>query len=341
MRTTKSDRWSTGQTRRTFLLALGTMASASSALVADGVSPAPAAPANEQLKRLVRRYRADAVVTFLGIPVISRTGVGGGYALIEQRRETSTRTMSLQFAAGSVPRRAAGLNRLGFIEEMVKREDSGVVGINYFGFMTASKEESLEEGRKALAAGPPGGGAYNVVVGGISHGEARSLRLDLNGGDSSGWATWRRLLSSVRTQTLARKVSGSPETLQTGVPQGTSTFLHTLVDEFTAQPGRSSRQFVYGKWQNRLELERRRDLSMGKSLAARSLTSCPERVMQLRGTIHDAKSGKSSRFLVWYEAGEAAALPLRFELQPRSYLHLTFEYDPAQDTSEESYTAQR
>jgi hypothetical protein len=46
-----------------------------------------------------RRYTASATVMLLSIPIVSKSGVGSGYALIEE----AGRTTSIQFGAGSNP----------------------------------------------------------------------------------------------------------------------------------------------------------------------------------------------------------------------------------------------
>jgi hypothetical protein len=76
-----------------------------------------------------KRYRIDATIVVFGIPVYTRTGVGGGFARVEERDGERR----LQFAAGSWPAQARGLNRLGFVEERASE-----TGSSYFGFMTAS-----------------------------------------------------------------------------------------------------------------------------------------------------------------------------------------------------------
>jgi hypothetical protein len=308
----------------------------------DAVSPAaPATGSGREVEQASRRYRADAVITFLGIPIYSRQGVGSGYAIVEQWREGSSRVMSLQFAAGSLPQRAAGLNRLGFLQELVKWDGSGAVDVGYFGFMTTSKEESLEEGRKALAEGSRGAGLYKVVVGGIERGQARSRTLDLTGGGAAGWADWSQLLPALRGQVRETRLQEMPESVQRDVPQGVSSFLSTLVREFHGEAGKAESHFVYGKGRHRLEVERSPDPKMGRSLAARSLARDPERVMRLQGAVRDTRTGKRTKFRVWFEAGGSAVLPLRFELQPRSFLQLAFEYDPQLDSPAFTFTARR
>lgn len=308
----------------------------------DAVTPAaPAATAEPEVQQVSRRYRADAVITFLGIPIYSREGVGSGYAIVEQWKERTSQVMSLQFAAGSLPQRSAGLNRLGFLQEMVKWDGSGASDVGYFGFMTSSKEESLEQGRKAVAEGSRGGGLYKVVVGGIERGQARSRTLDLAGGGAAGWADWSRLLPSLRGQVRETKLEAVPESVQREVPEGVSSFLSTLVREFHDEGGKAERQFVYGKGRHSLEVERRPDAKMGRALVSRSLARDPARVMRLQGAVRDARTGKRSKFRVWFETGGNAVLPLRFELQPRSFLQLAFEYDPRLDTPAFTFTARR
>jgi hypothetical protein len=322
--------------------ALATMWAPCLAAAVDAVSPAaPAGGGGREVEQSSRRYRADAVITFLGIPIYSRQGVGSGYAIVEQWREGTSRVMSLQFAAGSLPKRAAGLNRLGFLQEMVKWDGSGAVDVGYFGFMTTSKEESLEEGRKALAEGGRGEGLYKVVVGGIERGQARSRTLDLTGGGAAGWADWSKLLPALRGQVREMKPHEAAESLQRDVPEGVSSFLSTLVRELHGQAGKAESYFVYGKGRHRLEVERTPDPKMGRSLVSRNLARDPERVMRLQGAVRDSRTGKRTKFRVWFEAGGSAALPLRFELQPRSFLQLAFEYDPQLDTPAFTFTARR
>ncbi len=335
MRMARASRWAA-------LGALAMMGTPCLAAAVDAVSPAaPAAGGGREVEQASRRYRADAVITFLGLPIYSRQGVGSGYAIVEQWREGASRVMSLQFAAGSLPKRAAGLNRLGFLQEMVKWDGSGAVEVGYFGFMTLSKEESLEEGRRALAEGGRGEGLYKVVVGGIERGQARSRTLDLPGGGAAGWADWSQLLPALRGQVRETKLYEAPESVQGDIPEGVSSFLSTLVREFHGKPGRAESHFVYGKGRHRLEVERVPDPKMGRSLVSRSLAGDPERVVRLQGAVRDSRTGKRTKFRVWFEAGGRAALPLRFELQPRSFLQLAFEFDPQLDTPAFTFTARR
>src|SRR5579883_1798259 len=92
-----------------------------------------------------RAYRADALVRLLGITVFSRAGVGSGFASYREARRSGVTVTTSRFGGGSFPARAHNLNRLGFIEEVVIETGAGPVEAAYFGFMTSSPEESLNE----------------------------------------------------------------------------------------------------------------------------------------------------------------------------------------------------
>ena len=98
-----------------------------------------------------RRYRASATVTLLSIPVFSRADVGAGFTVIEDGAAGDTNTVAIQFGAGSSPETAHGLNRLGYIQEVVIDNRAGEIAeCAYFAFMTSSQEKNLDQAKKAL-----------------------------------------------------------------------------------------------------------------------------------------------------------------------------------------------
>ena len=97
-----------------------------------------------------RTYRADAIILVLGITIFRRAGVGGGQASLEETGEGASLRRTLFFAAGSDPKHAHGLNRLGWIREVVLGPASTPSESTYFGVLTSSPEESLEHARKAV-----------------------------------------------------------------------------------------------------------------------------------------------------------------------------------------------
>src|ERR1700722_19792184 len=101
-----------------------------------------------------RRYRMDATILLLGAPLFTRQAAGGGYASVEIGAGANQRATAsaLQFAAGSSPARAHGLNRFGILREAAAERETGTE-LAFAGLMTRAREESFEQGRKALASG--------------------------------------------------------------------------------------------------------------------------------------------------------------------------------------------
>ncbi len=128
--------------------------------------------ANEPRFDAERRYRADAQVLLLGLPLLRREGVGGG-SVRWREFQGGGATRLLEFSGFSTADRAAGLNRLGFIREMARISENEVSECIYFGLMTASPEESADEARKALRSSAKDL-AYTAIEGRISAGDSAS-----------------------------------------------------------------------------------------------------------------------------------------------------------------------
>ena len=97
-----------------------------------------------------RHYRADAAVMFLGMTILRRENVGGGSIQLEEANSEKSRRKGIIFRAGSLPERARGLNRLGYIQEVCIEENALLREAAYFGFMTSSPEESFADAKNAL-----------------------------------------------------------------------------------------------------------------------------------------------------------------------------------------------
>lgn len=98
-----------------------------------------------------RTYVASATITLCSIPLLSKSGVGTGYTVIEEAAGRPGRTVAIQFGAGSYPENTRGLNRLGFIQEVVVEGRDAAVDCAYLAFMTTSQEKSLDEAKNAMA----------------------------------------------------------------------------------------------------------------------------------------------------------------------------------------------
>ena len=158
--------------------------------IAALTSPLPAIFAMKPLLR--RDYRADAVILLFSLPIYTREGVGGGFAAARLQNDAGQSVESLQFAAGSDPDRARGLNRLGFIQETVTTDAGGPAESIYTGFMTASEEESFAQAKSALEKNGDKL-QYQGIEGAIHAGAARSRSVRFETPASWNWTRFAEL----------------------------------------------------------------------------------------------------------------------------------------------------
>jgi hypothetical protein len=250
-----------------------------------------------------RRYRMDATILLLGAPVFTRAAAGGAYASVEKtgeaRGEPGSRAIALQFAAGSSPARAHGLNRFGILREAVIEHANGTE-LSFAGLMTRTREESFEQGRKALASASSG--AECVVARGKTSGPAIETWIDTV--TVAPDCTWTNL-GGILGEALRHEPRTTPR--ETASSSAT-TFLHAMRNAALCRESVVRRQFVHaGKpyW-----LETRRN---------------PERPSELAGAIHDLSGARRAEFRTAYADGDESGIPMRLEYRPRSFLRLTFE----------------
>lgn len=256
-----------------------------------------------------RNYRADAVILLLGIPIYRRAGVGSGKASIEETGEGATLRRTLFFAAGSDPRHARGLSRLGWMREVVTGPATAPSEISYFGVLTSSPEESLDHARKSTGDPPAGRSVFAAVSGRNTAGRSRSALAHFEFASSAAWSD-QPLVD--HAQSLFR---GDVNWRQTSWPnspgQAPPTFLHQIAALFRQRAKRASGRYVYNEQEYLLELE----------------TQAPTRegLLPVRGKIRNLRTGFETRFRVWLEQASESVVPVRIEFQPRSFLKLTFE----------------
>lgn len=249
----------------------------------------PRPPASEPE---IRNYTATAVVGFLGITLVTRHRAAGGFArVVEQDGETV-----IEFGAGSFPERCAGINRMGYIRESIA--DHGLRR-RTFGFMTVSREESLQQARKALQkTGPEQPFVILDSTGDASGCESRVASLTC--ASSLRWPEWRRVESEImkRWPAAEKRVSRTR-----GVMPG---FL-SVVREAMKRGGLGSLAYLHNDQRYNLEWS----TQPGQDGAA-----------ELQGRI----SGHGrARFRVWFDPAQPGAPPLAFEYQPRSFLRVRFD----------------
>jgi hypothetical protein len=283
--------------------------------------------AGPSARRLSCSYRADAVIMLLSLPVYRRSAVGGGYASLTEVAHEDCRYLSLRFTGASRPERAAGLDRVGSIREVAMERGGALSEAAYFGVLTSSLEETLEEGRRSLGKAAGKWNDYTAIDGHSRSGRTRSalthFRLSSSGGSSA------RILAEARANFQAsrpiwRESRWSGDTATQAPP----TFLYALMQAVRHPKRTSDSWYVYSERCYRLRLEKQPDPQQGLRFGELGLTSRPGSVVEVRGRIREERSGRQTTFRLWIEDGPESALPLRIEFQPRSYLRLRFEIDP-------------
>ncbi|HTW66448.1 MAG TPA: hypothetical protein VME17_17620 [Bryobacteraceae bacterium] len=249
-----------------------------------------------------RRYRLDATILLFGAPIFTRSAAGGGYASVEISSGTGSYAMALQFAAGSDPARAHGLNRFGILQEAVlKSEDGSTDGeLSFAGLMTRAREESFEQGRKALTSSARG--AEGVLARGRMTGQM--IRSWIEPVDLPVDRNWTNLTETL-SDALRRDPVAPPRETATN---STTTFLCAMRAAALSQAPIVRRDFTHAGKPYRLETRRHR-----------------ERPFELAGAIRNAAGARTAEFRTAYAPGDESGVPIRIDYRPRSFLRLTFE----------------
>jgi hypothetical protein len=276
--------------------------------------PAPAERATGALSRAASRtYRADAVILLLGITVYRRSAVGGGQASLDETGEGDSLNRTLFFAAGSDPKRAVGLRRMGWIREAVLGPASGASEAAYFGVMTSSPEESLEGARKSVDAQPSAKSAFSAVSGRNVPGRSRSAVTHFEYAADALWSD-RALIDHAKST-----FQGGANWRETSWPnppnQTPPTFLLLVATLLKQRVRRATGRYVYDEQEYLLDLEMQ--------------AAGADRLLPFKGKIRNRRTGKETLFRVWLQNDSDSIVPVRIEFQARSFLRLTFEAMPA------------
>jgi len=282
--------------------------------------------------KISRTYRADAVIVLLSLPIYRRVDVGSGSAALAETASADGRYYSLRFTGASRPERAGGLDRVGAIREAVMERGAALTEAAYFGVLTSSPEETLEEGRRSLGKTANKWNEYTAINGYSRSGFTRSalahFRLPSSGEPNL------HLIAEARSN-----FQTSPpvwrENQWRGEVEGQAppTFLYALLRAIRSPRRVTESWYVYSERSYRLHLEKAPDRQQGQRFAERGLTSRPDRVLEVRGRIREDRNGRQTNFRLWIEDSAENALPLRIEFQPRSYLRLSFEVDSQVSTT--------
>ncbi len=299
------------------------MAGAAAALRSDGGEPAGPAPLTWESERTATRsvertYRADAQIYLLGVPLLRREGVGGGSVAWRESDDGGALRL-LEFAGFSTPERAAGLNRVGIIRELVRLPASGGGESIYFGVMTSSGEETPEEARKALHSSASEQ-AYAAIEGRISGGQTETATAHFMAPAAIRGDRRAELMD------LARRALASEEKHASAGPAAgmAQSFLQALAELLPTPSGAESR-YIYSGRSYRLRIARTPDASATAHFRERRIISQTTRVVRVNGSVRREAGGKETDFRIWIAEGARPPLPLRIEYQAKSYLRLVFE----------------
>jgi hypothetical protein len=268
-----------------------------------------------------RRYRADAQVIVLSIPILHRTGVGDGATIWRESTAGDGEALRfLEFTGRSAPERAAGLNRFGFIQELSRTADRTHTESIYFGLMTSSPEESAADARKALQSNAKEV-SFSVIqariaAGSIETADSRFLA------PARMSAVDRDALIETARQSLLSAPSKTEKVPAEAMPQP---FLHAIADLVSRPDASSHTQYAYSGRRYSLRMDRSADPKATADFRARHLISPTATVARVSGKLCREGGNKPIDFRLWIEEGVSRPLPLRIEYQPKSYLRLAFE----------------
>jgi hypothetical protein len=279
----------------------------------------------------IRKYVASATVVLFSFPLVSKSSVGSGYAVIEEADAASPsssegRALSIQFGAGSYPENARGLNRLGFIQEAIFEDKPGQPSeFAWLAFMTTSKESSLEQAKKAIET------SGDMLPYSASQGCGRNGRYNsrVDRLEFPAKYTWRNL-SQLLDRARRTMTPGVGEQQQSS-PQRPATFLYQVRRAVLDPSPRTASCVVFNNKLFRMEAQKQKDAQASAHFAARKLVPLSGCVMRLDAVLTEERTGAKTPFRLWYEAGAEQAPPLRFEYQAKSFLRLTFEVGAATD----------
>jgi len=287
--------------------------------------------AGQSTRKISLTYRADAVIVLLSVPVYRRPGVGSGFASLSEAAQDGERCYSLRFAGASRPERAAGLDRVGAIREVAVEKGAVLSEAAYFGVLTSSPEETLEEGQRSLAKSANKWNEYTAIEGQSQSGLTRSAVAHFQ--LPAAGAPNLRVIAEARANFQTTRPAWREHQWPSRKAEAPPTFLYALMRAIRSQERTSEQWYVYSDRSYRLRLEKEPDRQQGKRFAELGLASRPDRVLEVRGRTREERSGRQTTFRLWIEDSPESSLPLRIEFQPRSYLRLSFEVDPQAATT--------
>ncbi len=265
---------------------------------------------------VVRTYRADVVVTLLGLPVFARKGVGGASAAVQEAAEGKRRLVALRFAGGANPQRTHGFKYDGSLEEVILQDGPTVPQAAYFGFVTSSTNESYDQARQRILARRKSPDSFVAAEGLHIAGRARCEKGAFS---LPGEAVQDRSELNQRIRACFRDADRAATELPTPGGAAATTFLYSVLTALRSGDTRSQFDYVHNAKAYRLEWERAADPHHGD-------------LTRFTCHIQELATRQASTFRLWLDDRQSD-LPERIEFQPRTYLRITLESELADATS--------
>jgi len=268
-----------------------------------------------------QRYRANAQILVLSLPILHWADVGGGSVIWRESSSLGTGVLRfLEFSGFSSPEHAGGLNRLGFLRELSRVTENGASESLYFGLMTASPEETAEEARRALHPTAKGV-TYTTIDGRITKGSVETVVAHFIA--PAQWSAKSRNELVERARMALSASSPKPPEFDTRGVEARP-FLQVLAD-ILRQRDRADSHFVYNGRLYHLWLEKSADPKAAAYFRKRGLVSAGAQVVRAAARLRREAGGRESDFRVWVDEQATQPIPLRIEYQAKSYLRLIFE----------------
>jgi hypothetical protein len=213
------------------------------------------------------------------------------------------------------------------MREAIVERNSIVDEAAYFGVMTTSPEETIEEARGSLGQTGTKQDEFTAIDGHSRPGHTRSAVVHFH--PSSPGSRHEQITEQARAHfRTSHPAWHERQWPSNGRGSAPLTFLYALSRALLNSEPSSECCYVYNERSYHLRIDKERDHHQGVRLAQLGLTARPDAVLQVRGRIREAQGTRQTSFRLWIEDGPARPLPLRIEFQPRSYLRLSFEADP-------------
>lgn len=273
-----------------------------------------------------RTYKASAYVTVWSLPVFSRADVGYGSAIEQQQPGPDGDSIELEFCSGSIPERAHGLNRFGYVHELISEKDHVPVMADYIGAMTIGGNQTVRHGEAMFDTQKSSQVTYLAASEHIENHQAHSslhhLQLPVPTEAAAG-DIMRRVkagLDGSAGSTLQEERNLSARTAQT--------FLYSIRAAIRSDAAVAQQDFIYVGKRYRLRTEKHADPAGEAELRKLNIAGADSRVGRLNGWIDNVQTHERTPFTIWYDERATSALPLRFEYHPKPYLRLVFDAQP-------------